>query len=141
MKRSTDRILFDTNVLLDAVLERRPHYRAASLIINAVEERVLSGFVAATSVTTCHYIMQRQIGTETALVAVQRIVRIFEVAPITRRVLEGAFELRFRDFEDAVLHEAARQVSATGIVTSNVNDFDAATLQIMRPEQLASSLG
>ena len=127
-------------MLLDAALERPPHAQAASLLINNVEQRSLIGFVAGTSLTTCYYVIEKQSGANSAEVTVQRLLRLFEVAPITREVLKNAFDLGFRDYEDAVLHEAARLVSAVGIVTSNTRDFSKATLQILTPEELLSSL-
>jgi hypothetical protein len=47
---------------------------------------------------------------------------------------------KFKDFEDAVLHEAAKQVKVQGIVTRNAKDFKKATLSIYSPEELDKML-
>ena len=39
----------------------------------------------------------------------------------------------FLDFEDAVLHEAARQADADALVTRNESDFRAAILAVYEP--------
>lgn len=51
-----------------------------------------------------------------------------------------AADLAFPDFEDAVLHEAARLAGARAIVTRNEDDFRGATLGIDSPEDLEAAL-
>ena len=140
MRRNIDRILFDRNVLLDVVLERTPHFRSSSLLVNAVEEGLVDGFVAATSVTTCFYVVEGHSGPKIAATTVKRILEFFEVAPVTKVVLERAFDLGYGDYEDAVLHEAGRLVSVTAIATRNKRDFTKATLRILTPEELLPGL-
>ena len=52
-------------------------------------------------------------------------------------MLEAALEAEgFRDFEDAVLHEAARQADADALVTRNESDFRKAVLTVYEPREL-----
>jgi hypothetical protein len=48
--------------------------------------------------------------------------------------------LRFPDFEDAVLHEAAAAAGCSAIVTRNGRDFAAATLPVFDPHELLAAL-
>ena len=130
------RILFDTNVLLDALLEREPYMRDAAQLLAAVEMGTLSGLLGATTVTTIAYIAERALGRERTLQGIYRLLTLFEVAPVTRAVLEDALRLDFQDFEDGVLHEAARHAAAEGIVTRNVRDFSQAVLAVYTPAEL-----
>jgi len=57
-----------------------------------------------------------------------------------RHLLEAALALGFDDFEDGVLHEAARQIDAHAIVTRNVGDFEQADLPVYTPEELVEIL-
>jgi hypothetical protein len=54
--------------------------------------------------------------------------------------LDEAIKSRFSDFEDSVLHEAAKQIGAQGIVTRNPKDFKKSTLSIYSPEELYKML-
>jgi predicted nucleic acid-binding protein len=45
------RILFDTNVLLDALLAREPFVKDAALLLEAIESGQIEGFMSATTVT------------------------------------------------------------------------------------------
>ena len=47
-----------------------------------------------------------------------------------------ALKLPFADYEDAVLHEAARHAGADAVVTRNTKDFSGAALHIYAPQEL-----
>lgn len=130
------RILFDTNVLLDLILEREPHVRAAAELLAAAETGLVTGLFSATTATTTHYLVERHLDREQALEGLRRLMTLLEVAPVTRAVLEDAITLGFEDFEDAVQHEAARHAAADGIATRNAVDFSQATLAVYTPAEL-----
>jgi predicted nucleic acid-binding protein len=134
-------ICFDTNVILDALLRREPHDEHAIRLMQALEDGELTGLLGATSVTTAYYFVQKRYGRDEAFRDVQNLLRLFEVAPVQRRVLGTAVESTFADFEDAVLHEAARGAGGDGIVTRNESDFTEASLSIYTPEELLVVLG
>ncbi len=134
-------ICFDTNVILDAILRRAPHVQSATQLVYAVEEGNLTGQVGATTVTTVYHVVQREYTAEEARRDVRDLLQTFNVAPVQRRVLENAAQSDFSDFEDAVLHEAARESGADGIVTRNTDDFGPATLSIYTPRELVNAVG
>jgi predicted nucleic acid-binding protein len=134
------RILFDTNVVLDLLLDRKPHAVAAARLLTAVEREELSGLLCATSVTTLDYLISRAVGREEARRAIRTMLRLFEVAAVTRAVLEAALDIELSDYEDAVIHEAGRGAEAEGIVTRNTSDFEGSRLPIFSPEELVAAL-
>jgi predicted nucleic acid-binding protein len=134
------RVLVDTNVVLDVLLDREPHVAASAEILSRVESGSFSGWLCATTITTLSYLLTKAVGSEKALADVRQILSLFEIAPVNRPVLEGAVALGFKDFEDAVLHEAARQIDANAIVTRNLDDFEHAALPVYTPEELAEIL-
>ncbi len=133
-------VLFDTNVVLDALLDREPWAETAVALFDRVESGGLVGYLGATTVTTIHYIARRNIDTSVADAMMRDLLLLFEVAPVNRAVLEGALALSFDDFEDAVLHEAGRLVGAQAIVMRDPSGFSAATLRIYDPQALVAAL-
>lgn len=75
-----------------------------------------------------------------ALSEIRKLLSIFEIAPVNRPVLEGALEIGFKDFEDGVIHEAARLMDAEALITRNQKDFKKAGLAIYSPEELVRAL-
>jgi len=133
-------MLFDTNVVLDVLLDREPFATTGAHLFSKVERGILQGFVCATTVTTIHYLAQRTLGTAHARQKLRTLLRLFEVAPVNRSILEAALTSRLADFEDAVLHEAALHVGAQGIVTRDPSGFRGARVAIYTPDQLWKAL-
>ncbi|MEM1043789.1 MAG: PIN domain-containing protein [Bacteroidota bacterium] len=133
-------MLLDTNVVLDVLLKRQPHAADAAWLFGQVERGHLDGLLGATTLTTIHYVARKTLGDAETRGHVGTLLRLFEVAPVTRAVLEDALALPFGDFEDAVLHEAARHAGAEGVVTRNVADFTRASLSVYTPSELRAAL-
>ncbi|MCH9650326.1 MAG: PIN domain-containing protein [Deltaproteobacteria bacterium] len=134
------RVLFDTNVIVDLLLNRTPFAEAATRLVARVEEGRLTGVVCANTITTVHYLVAKVAGAEAARAELRKILGLFEVAPVTRAVVEGAFKQPIRDFEDAVIHESAREASVEAIVTRDLRDFAQADLTIYGPAELLAIL-
>lgn len=134
------KVLFDTNIVLDVLLDRAPFADAAAALFSRAETGAITGYVCATTVTTVHYLAQRAAGRRKAQGNIEKILQLFEVAPVNRMVLESALQLKFSDFEDAVLHEAACHAGAQCIVTRDRSGFKKARLSIYTPDELLSIL-
>ncbi len=134
------KVVFDTDVILDVLLDREPFSEPAAQLFSFVERGRLSVFLCATSVTTVYYLASKVEGTAKARRLVGRLLRIFAVAPVNGPVLKAALLGRFGDFEDAVVSEAANHVNADGIVTRNVRDYRRAVRPVYAPDQLLRAL-
>jgi predicted nucleic acid-binding protein len=134
------RVLFDTNVVLDLLMKRRPHVDNVAALFVAVDRRQLQGLLCAATVTTVQYLVSKELGVPATNIHLRTLLAMFEIAPVNRDVLVEALALNFPDFEDAVLHEAARHSEATGIVTRNPDDFKQGTLRIYAPDELVVML-
>jgi len=96
------RILVDTNVVLGVLLDRRPFAEAATQIFALVEESRIEGFLCATTVTTVDYLLGQVLPPKEARAALQRLLGLFEIAPVNRPVLEQALRSDISDFAAAV---------------------------------------
>lgn len=130
------KILFDTNVILDLMLDRHPFADTAARLISKVETEDVHGFLGAATVTAIFYLASKFAGSDRAKQEVNNLLSIFEIAPVDQAVLQEALKSDFKDFEDAVLHEAAKQAHVQGIVTRNQKDFQNASLPIYGPDEL-----
>jgi predicted nucleic acid-binding protein len=134
------KILFDTNVILDLLLARQPFDVPTTQLVAKVEQHEITGYLCATTVTTIHYLSTRQLAKQQATIAVENLLRLFDVAAVSRQILTSALTLSFRDYEDAVLHEAARAAGVDAIVTRNLGDFAQAQLPVYEPLALVAIL-
>lgn len=129
------KVVLDTNVVLDLLLDRAPHADAAALVFAQIEAGLLTACVCATTVTTIHYVAEKTVGDATARQHLAQLLRLVEVAPVTRPVLERALTSPMADFEDAVLAHAAALSGAEAVITRNGRDFQGGPLRVYSPNQ------
>ena len=130
------RILFDTHVILDVLLDREPISSTAAKLFSEVEAGNISGYVCATTITTLHYLARKVIDAASAKEEINKLTMLFEVAPVNRAVLDAALVSEFKDFEDAVVHEAALYQGVQGIVSRDFNGFNKSKINVYSPEEL-----
>jgi predicted nucleic acid-binding protein len=131
------KILFDTTIVLDVLMDRMPFSDAATVLFSKVEDGSVIGYLCGTTLTTVYYLAAKTIGTVRAREEIKNILSLFEVAPVNRHVLEAALAAGFDDFEDAVVHEAACHVGAEAIVTRNQKDFKTSRIPVYTSEEMA----
>ncbi len=134
------RVLVDTNVVLDVLLARKPFAEAAAQVFALVEQSRIEGFLCTTTVTTVDYLLGQALAPAKARETLQRLLDLFEIAPVNRPVLEQALRSGIPDFEDAVLEQAARLVGADALTTHNVRDFEKSTVMVLDPLELLATV-
>lgn len=126
------RVLFDLNIVLDVLLERRDHFVAEGLWAE-VESRRLGGYLPAHGVTTIYYLLVRAKGPDFARRAVAALLEVFEVAEVNQAVLSRALDLSWSDYEDAVCATSAFAAGCDAIVTRNPDDFPNCPIPVFEP--------
>ncbi|MGK7872996.1 MAG: PIN domain-containing protein [Xenococcaceae cyanobacterium] len=136
------RVLVDTNIILDALLEREPFVTDARALLETIRSQGVVGYVTATTLTDIFYIVRRETKSiEQARAAVSRTLTLMEVCPVDRSRLEVAINSNLRDFEDAVQLACAIADNLEAIITRNAQDFAGTTLPILSVNQLLERLG
>ena len=130
------RIMFDTNIILDVLLNRAPFVELAAHLVGLVENNEIEGYLCATTITTIDYLLSKVKGRKQARVAIQKLLTLFQIAEVNSNVLNQASRSQFSDFEDAVLYFSGEQYAVNGLVTRNITDFAAAQLPIYTPGEL-----
>ncbi len=134
------KVLFDTDVLLDVLLDREPFSESSARLLSLAELSEIQGCVAATSVTTLFYLVRKSHGAVKTKRAVDDLLAMLEVASVNRVVIHQAVSSRMRDFEDAVVAYAAHESQADVIATRNVKDFKHAPVVAQAPSDILAAL-
>ncbi|MDD5199650.1 MAG: PIN domain-containing protein [Terrimicrobiaceae bacterium] len=134
------KLLLDTNIILDVMLDRKPFSADSAKIVAAAESGILEGSLCATTITTIHYLAAKALGAKAAAKEIGLLLQIFRVAPVNETVLKAALQRHGQDYEDLVLLEAARSFGAEGFVTRNPADFSKADLPIYVPADIVVML-
>ena len=118
------KILVDTNVILDIILNRREFVDASK---EALEKAINKGdrlFFSCSAITDVYYIVRKQTGDKRiALKAINNMQELFNLLPVDEIVINNALSSKVNDFEDAVLDELASLNEIGFIITRNIIDF------------------
>jgi len=134
------KILLDTNIVLDVLMDRAPFADSAVELFSKVEDGTVIGYLCGTTITTVYCLAAKAVGAARARKELGKLLTIFEIAPVNRHVLESALAAGFADFEDAVIHEAARHAGANAIVTRDRKDYKKSRLAVYTSEEMAKIL-
>jgi len=132
------KVLVDTDVLLDVALDRAPHASAAAALLDTLEQRPGSGFVAWHTLSNFYYLVRPKHGNKDAQQFVLELTRFLSVSPTDTESVRVAGSLDMRDFEDAMQVAAALACGADVIATRNTKDFRRSPVPGKSPEGLAS---
>jgi predicted nucleic acid-binding protein len=130
------KVLFDTNIILDVLLDRELFIDLSASLVSLVETNVIEGYLCATTVTTIDYLVSKAYNRDQANIAIKKLLNIFQVAEVNKDVLRLSTDSKFADFEDAVLHYSGQLVSVDSIVTRNIIDFKRAEYPVYSPIEL-----
>ncbi|WP_457597543.1 type II toxin-antitoxin system VapC family toxin [Hydrogenimonas sp.] len=130
------KILLDTNVVLDLLLDREPIAGSAREIFVRIEKGEWRGYLGATTITTMHYLVAKAVGRKRADEVVADLLRLFAIVPVDRDVLLAAIQSNGSDFEESVLYTGALFEGLDMIVTRDKRGFANAKVAVVTPEEL-----
>jgi predicted nucleic acid-binding protein len=135
------RVLLDTNVVLDAMLQRAPWRADAEAILKAAAAGRVSCAVTSLSLATIFYVGRKVVGTAAARTGIRTYLAAFAVLPIDKQTLLDADALAGSDFEDNITMAAAAIAGLDAIVTRNVPDFAHSPVPALEPAEFLRRLG
>ncbi len=71
------KILFDTNIILDLLLDRQPFVNNAQALFEKVESGKIEGYIGATTVTTLDYLLTKSLSMNEAKKIIKKLLKLF----------------------------------------------------------------
>ncbi|HEX7633010.1 MAG TPA: PIN domain-containing protein [Candidatus Saccharimonadales bacterium] len=128
-------ILIDLNIILDLVLNRPGGASAEDLLEPYVgyPERL---FMSAHSITTFAYLLGRAGQSHHEVLSqVDWLLKRCSVVGLHAKHFTAALASHMKDYEDAVVEQAALACGAEAIITRNLKDFTHSQVPVYSPEQ------
>jgi len=117
------KILVDTDVALDFLVNREPFFKESYAVIQRCLEDV-DGYISTHSVNNIFYILRKRCSIEERRHLIYEICNILEVAGISKEhIFNSINNESFVDFEDCLQVECAKSNGVDFIVTRNTSDF------------------
>ncbi len=131
------KIMCDTNVIIDVLLEREPFIEDSYKVLKLCEEHKIDGFVSASSVTDIFYLVRKYThSTDAAYKAVGKLLEIAKVCSVTNNDVLNAFQKKAKDFEDCLVATCAKSIHCDSIVTRNKIDFEGFGIPVFTPMEI-----
>lgn len=133
------RIFLDTNVFLDALLQRTDSSVFDARLLDVAEEGIVSAFTSSSILATVLYFLKKERHpTENIVITMDRILGFATLVSPTEKTFRQGLYSGFADLEDGVQYYTALQASNLDyFITNNKKDFKAATglLPVLTPKE------
>lgn len=133
-------VLLDLDVILDSALDREPFAEASAQLLDTLEAKPGSAFIAWHSIANFYYIVTPARSRNSAKNFLAELIRFVHVAPIDTKSFQYAVKLPMRDFEDAMQVASAAACNADVIATRNLRDYRNSPIRPCNPRDLVSEL-
>ncbi len=135
------RILVDTNVILDVILQREPFYEDSKQIMIACQQELLWGTITTQSIADIFYIIRKDFSPTERRRILLGLCEIFHVSAINREKLVVALKNEaFEDLEDCLQAESAVLFGAEYVLTRNVKHFIASPVPAITPKDFCEQM-
>jgi len=127
------KILLDTNIVLDLLLEREPFCNEAKDIFTLIESNKISGFLCVTSITTIYYLISKSVDKSKADEIIDKLLQLFNIADVNKNILIKSLKNNGKDFEDSVIYTSAEYFNIDVIITRDKKGFKQSNIKVMEP--------
>lgn len=126
-----DRILVDTNIVLDLLAERKEFITEAQELFTLSDKKELKLYVSSLTFTNTYYILSEKMKFSNARKILRKFKVLVEVLPMDDKVIDLSLESDFNDFEDAIQYHTAIENEIEIILTRNLKDFKTAKIPVL----------
>jgi predicted nucleic acid-binding protein len=133
------KIFFDTNILLDVLLNRPQHFDASAKLWTAAESSHVNGYISAISFNNIYYIVNKLTGIKTAQKVLTTLRSSFTTVDCTAQIVNQAIDANMKDFEDAIQYYSALHAKCNYMLTRNIKHFPLEGIAIQTPEQFLAT--
>ncbi|WP_181305905.1 PIN domain-containing protein [Rufibacter sp. XAAS-G3-1] len=135
------KVFIDTDVCLDLLAQREPHYAYAATLFTLADKGELTLFVSSLSFSNLNYLLSRQFSMPEARRVLSKFKVLVQVLPVDDKVIELALHSDFKDFEDAIQYFTAIEAGLTTLLTRNIKDYKKAEITVQTPELYVQTRG
>jgi predicted nucleic acid-binding protein len=130
-----DKVLIDTDVILDFFFDRQPFSDHAAIVLSNCELRKIEGYITPVILSNVYYLLRRAAKHEIVIDKLRQLLTFIDILEIDKNSILKAMNSGFKDFEDALQNFAAESAGDISVIlTRNIKDFKNSKLSVMTPE-------
>jgi predicted nucleic acid-binding protein len=129
------KILLDTNIILDLLLQRKPFCDDAKVIFEMCESNKISGYLCATTITTIYYLISKNQDKLKSDEIIENLLQLFNIADVNKNILLQSLKNNGKDFEDSVIYTSAEYFDIDVIITRDKKGFKQSNVKAIEPKE------
>ena len=135
------KVLVDTNIALDVLLKRIPHYEKSAKVLVLSEKKVIDAYISASAITDIYYIIRKTLKDKRATIdLLKKLINVVNVASVTDNTVHQALELEWSDFEDSIQYAVGESLLVEYFISRNPHDFRQGLISVLTPEEFLRHL-
>jgi predicted nucleic acid-binding protein len=136
------RVLFDTDVLLDFLFDRKPFSDQTLTLLLACQEKKIIGYLTPVIFSNMYYILRQQASDAYVKEKLGVLLSIVRVLPMNEQTVHLAINSSFKDIEDAMQYFCAlKNANIDAILTRNTKDYKKSVIPVFLPSEWLSVMG
>ena len=133
------RVFVDTDIALDLLAARQPHYAFAARLFTLADHGKIQLFVSSLSFSNLYYLLSKQHGRIESLSILRDFKVLVSVVGVDDKIIDLALNSAFTDFEDAIQYHAALSSEVSILLTRNLRDYRQAAIPVMTAEDFVKT--
>jgi predicted nucleic acid-binding protein len=134
------KLFIDTNVMMDLLGERAPHYESIAKVATLADKGKVKMVVSAFSYPTVYYLLTKFESSDNVKEKLRKFKIISEVSDLDEITIEKGLSSNFNDFEDALQYHCALKSDCDILLTRNAKDFKESAIPVMSAEEFLQSI-
>jgi predicted nucleic acid-binding protein len=132
--------LIDTNIMIDLILKRHPFFENAFSLWEKIDRKEIKGFITSNSVTDIIYLSRREYSVKEIKPIILNLLKLIKIIDVDENDIIEAFNLDFKDYEDALQVQCSKKTKVDFIVTRNEKDFKDSEIPAIQTEKFLELL-
>lgn len=134
------KLFVDSDIILDLLAEREPHYVHAARLFTLIDQNKIAGYTSPLIFANLHYLLKKHTTNLLALKSLRKLKTLISILPIDERVIDQSLNSEFNDFEDAIQYFTAVNNGITLIITRNKIDYKRSKIDVLTAEEFLKTL-
>lgn len=134
MTPKKDKVFLDSDVILDLLTEREPHFEYVIQIFIQIQNKKIQAFTSPVVIANVFYIIAKHFNKEKAYKSIIKLRTLIKTLSCGDKEIERALISDFTDFEDSIQYYTALHNKIDFIITRNIKDYKHSELPVLKPQ-------
>jgi len=129
-----DKILVDTNIVIDLLTQRNEFYRPASRLFTLSDNKEIILSISSLTFANTYYLITKELNAQKAKEILRKFKLLVNILSMDDKIIDLSLNSNFKYFEDAIQYYTAIEHKIDIIITRNLKDFKLSKIPVMTAE-------